>query len=92
MKANAKILSILMIASMMLGLFAILPLPAKADVPQIYVDPQDNIFDTSTMHVGSTFTVNVKVQNITNFAGLQFESHLGPHSTEHHQHSYPTSS
>jgi hypothetical protein len=73
MKANAKILSILMIASMMLGLFAILPLPAKADVPQIYVDPQDNIFDTSTMHVGSTFTVNVKVQNITNFAGLQFD-------------------
>jgi hypothetical protein len=72
MKPNAKILSILMIASMMLGFAAVLPL-TRAQTAQIYVDPKDNIFSTSTMHVGSTFTVNVMVQNIANFAGLQFD-------------------
>jgi hypothetical protein len=79
MKANAKILSILMIASMMLGFAAVLPL-IHADVFQIYVDPQNNIFSTFDKHVGSTFRVNVTVQNITDlgFAGLSFELHWNP--------------
>jgi hypothetical protein len=73
MKLNAKILSILMIASMMLGFAAILPLPVRADVTNVYVDPASNMFFTNTTHVGSTFTVNVMAQNITGLAGLSFD-------------------
>jgi hypothetical protein len=68
-----------MIASMMLGFAAVMPL-SHADVNQIYVDPQNNLFTTDTMNVGSTFRVNVTVQNITDlgFAGLSFELHWNP--------------
>jgi len=71
MKPNAKILSILMIASMMLGFAAILPV--KAVGAAVYVDPASNIFPPPPMGVGSTFVVNVTVADITEFAGVQFD-------------------
>lgn len=71
MKPNAKILSILMIASMMLGFAAILPVKAASGV--IYVDPANSIFSSPPVGVGSTFTVDVTVANITGLAGLSFD-------------------
>jgi Cohesin domain len=71
MKANAKILSILMIASIMLGFAAILPVKAAGGV--IYVDPANNIFSSPPVSAGDTFTVSVTVANITGLAGLSFD-------------------
>jgi hypothetical protein len=71
MKPNAKILSILMIASMMLGFAAILPV--KAADGQIYVDPASSIFSSPPVAIGSTFSVDVTVANITGLAGLSFD-------------------
>jgi hypothetical protein len=71
MKANAKILSILMIASMILGFAAILPVKAQPGV--IYVDPANNIFSSPPVGIGSTFTVAVTVNDIAGLAGLSFD-------------------
>jgi len=71
MKPNAKILSILMIASMMLGFAAILPVKAASGV--IYVDPANSIFSSPPVGVGDTFVVDVTVANITGLAGLSFD-------------------
>src|SRR4030042_3145843 len=71
MKPNAKILSILMIASMMLGFAAILPVKAASGI--IHVDPASNIVSSPPVGIGSTFTVDVTVANITGLAGLSFD-------------------
>jgi hypothetical protein len=68
---SARILSMLMIATVVLGFAAILPINAAA-LPEVYVDPASTILSTATVSVGSTFTVNVTIRNITMFAGLSY--------------------
>jgi hypothetical protein len=72
MKNNsAKILSTLMIATVLLGFAAIFPINA-ANGPSVFVEPANSVFSTATMGVGSTFTVNVSIANITGLAGLSY--------------------
>ena len=74
MKPNAKIMSILMIATMLLGIASIFPLAkVKADLTNVYVDPASNVFPPPGMSVGSTFMVNVTIQNVTAFVGVAFD-------------------
>jgi len=72
MKPNAKFMSILMIATMLLG-FAAIALPVRAATANVYVDPTNNIFPPPSLAVGSTFMVNVTIQNVTAFAGVGFD-------------------
>ncbi len=74
MKANTRVLSILLIASMLIGFAGILPVIKAANGGAIYVDPTNNIFPPPDgFGVGSTFVVNVTVANITGLAGLSFD-------------------
>jgi hypothetical protein len=77
MKNIAKIMSIMMITTVLLGFAAIFQ--AKAFVgPAVFIDPTDSIFSTSTVGVGSTFTINVVATNMTDVAGTSFILHWDP--------------
>ncbi len=66
----------LMITLLLSSIFSVaLILPAKAAEgdPELFVEPQENIFDTDTMSIGDTFSFNVTVANITMLFGVQFK-------------------
>lgn len=71
MKPNAKFMSILMIATMLLGFAGIFSV--KAAPPNVYVDPTNNIFPPPPMSVGSTFMVNVTMANVLGLGGCSFD-------------------
>ena len=73
MKTPAKVISALMIVSMLLGFAAIFTATVKAQgTPTVFVSPQNNIFPPPIMNEGSTFSVNVTIANTTDVAGIQF--------------------
>jgi hypothetical protein len=70
----AKVISALMIATVLLGFAAVFNVNVAKAAPtaELLVDPQNRLFPPPTMNVGSTFLVNVSVANITMLAGIQF--------------------
>lgn len=79
MKNIAKIMSIMMIATVLLGFAAIFPTNATlGQGPAVFIDPKDSIFSSAIMGVGSTFTINVVAQNMSDLAGASFILHWDP--------------
>jgi len=46
--------------------------------PELFVEPQDNIFDTWMKKVNDTVIINVTVANVTNLCGVQFKLRWDP--------------
>ena len=72
---KAKIISVLMIATMLLGFAAILPKAFSTPFGgHLFVDPANNVFGPAppVLHYGQMFTVNVTLENATEIMGVQF--------------------
>jgi hypothetical protein len=72
----AKVISALMITTMLLGFAAVFTITQvkAAPTPTLLVDVPDSTdaINFYSAPIGTTFTVNVSVANITNLAGIQF--------------------
>jgi hypothetical protein len=78
-KISAKVISALMIVTMLLGFAAVFTVnmvkavgPGTIGPALLFVDPHSSVFPPPVMAVGSSFLVNVSVANITMLAGIQF--------------------
>jgi len=71
-RKTLKFLALLLSVIIVLG-FAAVALPAHGQTEaKLFVEPQNNIFDTSVKTVGDTIIINVTVANITGlFGGIQ---------------------
>lgn len=63
-------ISISLIAMLLVGMAAIFPV--KAVTATLYIDPAATSFGTDTKHVGDTFTVDVKVLDVTSMFAYEF--------------------
>jgi hypothetical protein len=66
-----KSISIYLVAMLLIGMAAILPV--KAVTPNLYIDPAANTFYSNTTFVGDTFTVDVKIADVTNMYAYEFK-------------------
>lgn len=79
MKNIAKAISMLMIASFLLGFAVVLPIhAAENDSVKLFVDPENYFFSTDALPPLSQFTVNVTIANVSRLAGLNFKLNFDP--------------
>jgi len=70
MKLGKRSISISLVAMLLIGMAAIFP--AKAVTTTLYINPAASVFDTSTMGIGSNFTIHVAVADVTNMFAYEF--------------------
>jgi len=77
-RKTLKFLALLLSAMMILG-FATVAFPAHGQPEaKLFVEPQNNIFNTSVKTVGDTIVINVTVANITGLFGVEFKLSWDP--------------
>jgi len=55
------------------GMTTIVPVDALPEEPKIFVDPAEIVTNTTLHPACTNFTVEVRIANVTNLAGIQFE-------------------